>query len=70
MPRASIDIGSNSIVLLVLDDNNKPVHDEARVVFLGADLAETGAFRNDRMDAAMVGLCSFSATAQGLGVPA
>jgi len=68
MPRASIDIGSNSILLLVVDDGGTTVHDEARVVGLGRGLGHRGIFKTDRMEAAHAVLCAMSETAQSLGV--
>ena len=35
MPKAAIDLGSNSVLLTVLDDLGHVLHDEARVVGLG-----------------------------------
>ena len=46
--RASIDIGSNSLLLLVVDDAGTVVHDEQRVVGLGKGLGDRGVFRADR----------------------
>lgn len=55
MTKAAIDIGSNSILLTVLDDDGAIVHDEARVVGLGRGLGDRGVFQPDRMrDAATV----------------
>jgi exopolyphosphatase/guanosine-5'-triphosphate,3'-diphosphate pyrophosphatase len=69
MPRAAIDIGSNSLLLLVMDDAGNVLHDEARVIGLGRGLGERGVFRPDRMDAALATLQDYIVTAQGLGVP-
>jgi len=69
LPRASIDIGSNSILLLVLDDKGQRLHDEARVVGLGRGLAARGMFQPDRMDAAAEILRDYARTASSLGVP-
>lgn len=68
MPRASIDIGSNSLLLLVVGDDGAVLHDEARVVGLGAGLGERGLFRTDRMEAALEVLREYAATATKLGV--
>lgn len=70
MPRAAVDIGSNTILLLVIDDQGKPIHDEAIVVGLGQGLGSKGIFRPDRMDAAVAALTHFATIAAGLGVPA
>ena len=69
MPRASVDIGSNSVLLLVLADDGTLLHDEARVVGLGRGLGDKGMFRLDRMDAAVEALAHYAHTAQQLGVP-
>lgn len=66
--RASIDIGSNSILLLAMDDAKQPIHDEARVVGLGRGLGERGVFRPDRMEAALTVLKEYAETAKKLGI--
>lgn len=68
MPTASVDIGSNSLVFLVLDDQSGLLHDESRIVSLGKGLGDAGEFQVDRMAAAMEGLKDFAETATGLGV--
>ena len=68
MARASIDIGSNSLVFLVVDDQGKTIHDEAAIVGLGKGLGDMGAFQDDRMAAAMLAFRSFAATATTHGV--
>jgi exopolyphosphatase/guanosine-5'-triphosphate,3'-diphosphate pyrophosphatase len=68
MPRAAIDIGSNSLLLLVVGDDGAVVHDEARVVGLGRGLGDRGVFRPDRMEAALAVLGEYSAIARNLGV--
>lgn len=70
MPKASIDIGSNSLLLLVLDDQGATLHDEARVVGLGRGLGDRGLFRTDRMEEALSVLADYAARAATLGVPA
>ena len=67
--RAAIDVGSNSILLLVTDDAGAVIHDEARVVGLGRGLPDKGVFKVDRMDAATAVLADYAATAALLGVP-
>lgn len=69
MPRASIDIGSNSLLLLVRSADGQTVHDEASVVGLGRGLGDRGLFRPDRMDAAVEVLRRYASTARTLGVP-
>ncbi len=66
--RASVDIGSNSLLLLVVDGDGRVVHDEARVVGLGRGLGERGMFRPDRMEAALSVLSEYAAIAQQHGV--
>ncbi|MEM6931328.1 MAG: Ppx/GppA phosphatase family protein [Myxococcota bacterium] len=68
MPKASVDIGSNSVLLLVVDDAGRRLHDEARVVGLGKGLGDRGLFQPERMDAAEAALADYVATATGLGV--
>lgn len=48
--RASIDIGSNSILLLALGGDFKPILNEARVTGLGRDLDSTGKFSKEAME--------------------
>lgn len=69
MLNAAIDIGSNSLLLLVTD-GEKVVHDEARVVGLGRGMGERGLFKPDRMEAALAVLGEFAERAASLGVPA
>ena len=66
---AAIDIGSNSILLLIVD-GERVVHDEARVIGLGKGMGDRGVFRPDRMEAALATLRDYAAKAQELGVPA
>jgi len=66
--RAAIDIGSNSLLLLVRAADGTTLHDEATVVGLGKGLGDRGLFRPDRMDAALEVLRRYATTAQGLGV--
>jgi exopolyphosphatase/guanosine-5'-triphosphate,3'-diphosphate pyrophosphatase len=67
--KAAIDIGSNSLLLLVTGDDGTVVHDEARVVGLGRGLKDRGVFRHDRMDATVEVLKEYAAIAEKLGVP-
>ena len=53
MARASIDIGSNSLLLLVVDDDGAPVYDQVSVVGLGKGIGHRGMFAADRMEAAL-----------------
>ena len=68
MPRASIDIGSNSVVFLVLDDDGGIVYDGAEVVSLGKGLALNHAFLPDRMDATLQTIASYAEVANQHGV--
>ena len=70
MPRAAIDIGSQSVLLTVLSDDGQVLHDEARIVRLGAGLGDRGMFRPDRMEAARAALVEYTARAVSYGVPA
>ncbi len=67
--KASIDIGSNSLLLLVVDDAGKVVQEEARVVGLGKGLGDRGVFRPDRMEEAIRVLKEYAQFAQARGVP-
>lgn len=66
--QAAIDIGSNSVLLLVAEDDGRVVHDEARVVGLGRGLGERGVFRPDRMEATTAALRAYAAIASTHGV--
>lgn len=68
MPRAAIDIGSNTILLTVVDDAGEVIHDEARVVGLGRGLGDRGLLQPDRIRAAEEALGDYARTAQKLGV--
>ena len=68
MPRAAIDVGSNSLLLTVVGDDGRVLHDEARVVGLGQGLGDRGLFRPDRMRLAEEVLASYVATARSFGV--
>jgi exopolyphosphatase/guanosine-5'-triphosphate,3'-diphosphate pyrophosphatase len=70
MPKAAIDIGSNSILLLVADDAGRILHDEARVVGLGRGLGDRGLIAPDRLAAAEACLDEYVGTAAKLGVEA
>ncbi|MCB9777922.1 MAG: Ppx/GppA family phosphatase [Alphaproteobacteria bacterium] len=69
-PRAAIDIGSNSLLLLVRSPSGDTLHDEATVVGLGRGLGDRGLFRPDRMDAAVEVLARYAQAALAHGVPA
>lgn len=70
MNRAAIDVGSNSLLLTVVDADGVVLHDEARVVGLGRGLGDRGLFAPDRLAAADAVLADFVATAEAHGVPA
>jgi exopolyphosphatase/guanosine-5'-triphosphate,3'-diphosphate pyrophosphatase len=60
--RAAIDIGSNSLLLTVVDGDGNVLHDESRVVGLGRGLGDRGLFAPDRLAAAEAVLTSFVQT--------
>ncbi len=66
--RAAIDIGSNSVLLTVVDDAGRVVHDEARVVGLGRGVGDRGLLQPDRIRAAEEALADYVRTAQRFGV--
>ncbi len=69
--RASIDIGSNSLLLLVQDADGNTVADVQSVVGLGKGMGpERGLFRPDRMAEALTVLTAYSERASALGVRA
>ena len=68
MPRAAIDIGSNSLLLTIVDDHNRIVHDEARVVGLGRGLGDRGLMAPDRIRAADEVLTDYVQTARKHGI--
>jgi exopolyphosphatase/guanosine-5'-triphosphate,3'-diphosphate pyrophosphatase len=68
MAQAAIDIGSNSLLLTIVDDTGRVVHDEATVVGLGRGLGDRGLFAPDRMAAAESVLAAYAQTAQKHGV--
>jgi exopolyphosphatase/guanosine-5'-triphosphate,3'-diphosphate pyrophosphatase len=70
MPHASIDIGSNSILLLVVDDQGRVLHDSASVVGLGRGLGDRGLLRAERVERGLEVLVGYTRIAVGLGVPA
>ena len=68
MNRAAIDVGSNSLLLTIVDQQGTVLHDEARVVGLGRGLGDSGMLAPDRMKAAEVVLGEYVETAKGFGV--
>ena len=69
MARAAIDIGSNSVLLTVME-RGRVLHDQATVVGLGRGLGDRGQFRPDRMERAREVLRGYVFRAAALGVPA
>lgn len=69
MPRGAIDIGSNSLLLLILSDDGKVLCDLSRVIGLGKGLGDRGRFAADRMDLALKTLGEFAHEAHRLGLP-
>lgn len=70
MNRATIDIGSNSILLLVVDEAHQVLCDEVRIVGLSRGVGERGLMNNQRMDAALEVLTEYVQLAAGFGIPA
>ena len=68
MNRAGIDIGSNTLLLVVVDDAGAILHDEARVVGLGRGLGDRGVLSPDRLAAAEEVLGAYVATARAHGI--
>lgn len=68
MHRAAIDIGSNSLLLTIVDAGGRVVHDEVHVVGLGRGLGERGVMAPDRLQAAEKVLEAYAATARTFGV--
>jgi len=67
--RASIDIGSNSLLLLVQDHEGRTVCDELAIVGLGRGLGDEGYFEPSRRAHAAEVLRRFAALARHHGVP-
>jgi len=65
---AAIDLGTNSMRLLVVDDAGGELHREAVVTGLGRGVDATGRFAADRLDATIEVVAGFAATAAALGV--
>ena len=70
MNRATIDIGTNTILLLVVSEGGTVLHDEARVVGLGHGVGDRGMMRPKRMESAMEVLTEYARIAEQSGVPA
>ena len=68
MLRAAIDIGSNSILLLVVDQNGKVLRDLSVIVGLGKGLGDSGNFQDDRIQMACRTLADYAQEAVSLGV--
>ena len=68
MPKAAIDIGSNSILLTIVGDDDQVLEDRVAVVGLGRGLGDRGLFRPDRMEAAEAVLRDYVSVAAGHGV--
>lgn len=68
MPKAAIDIGSNSLLLTVIDDEDNILHDEARVVGLGRGLGDRGLIAPDRIKAADAALVDYVNIAKTHGI--
>jgi len=69
--RASIDIGSNSILLLIGDFSNssyKEIKNESNVTGLGRDLDKTGVFHTESMTNSFNVLSDYAAIAKSCGI--
>jgi exopolyphosphatase/guanosine-5'-triphosphate,3'-diphosphate pyrophosphatase len=69
--RASIDIGSNSILLLIGDfseSNYKEIRNESSVTALGRDLDKTGVFHEESMSCSFDVLKDYAAIAKSCGI--
>ncbi len=58
--RASIDIGSNSCILLILDDDKNILYEEARITALGKNLDDNKMFREKSMKDTLEALEAYS----------
>lgn len=69
--RASIDIGSNTVLLLVAEANPfKEIAKLSEVTSLGRDLDKTGIFHDESMKATFKALGSYKSICEKLGIPA
>lgn len=68
MPRAAIDVGSNSILLTIVDDDERVLVDRVTVVGLGRGLGDRGLLRPDRMEAAQKVLTEYVEVASRHGI--
>jgi len=68
MPKAAVDIGSNTILLTVVDDNGSLLHDQATLVGLASGLGDRGLFQTHRMQHAERVLASYAQVALTHGV--
>ena len=68
MPQASVDIGSNSLVFIVVDDEGNTLFEESAIVGLGKGLGDTGEFSAGPMSASMRAFRSFAQSAAAYGV--
>lgn len=69
MNRAAIDIGSNSLLLLVCGPSGDVLHDEATVVGMSKGLGDGGVMAPARAEHAAQVLAAYVARARALGVP-
>ena len=68
MNKAAIDIGSNSVLLTIVDGDGKTLVDEVNVVQLGKGLGDRGQFLPDRMKATEAVFKDYVAIAKDYGV--
>lgn len=69
MAQASVDIGSNSLVFIVVDDAGNTLFEESAIVGLGKGLGDHGRFADGPMSASMRAFTSFAQSANAYGVP-
>jgi exopolyphosphatase/pppGpp-phosphohydrolase len=67
VPKAGLDIGSNSIKIAVVDEAGTVLLDEARIVGLAKGLGERGLFKADRIDAALAAIVELVEKARAVG---
>ncbi len=67
MSVAAIDIGTNSMRLLVLADDGTEIHRQVAVTGLGVGVDATGRFADDRLSETLAVLADFGATIKTIG---
>jgi len=67
--QAAIDIGSNSILLLIVDADGQVLEESVRIVGLGKGLGDRGLFQPKQMEAAMNAMMEFAQRVRAFGIP-